>query len=293
VLKYNLLVGDFMISNELLEEVINVSKKGKFISKGLLLRIIMNSIEQLDYVSKSNFQEIRIVNLDNDFGIANYSKDIGVIEFDYNALIKQEIDSKVFIYLKSNLLIIQQVLHEVEHLDEVSKKNKNNIQSKLISISESDFLSDIIYEYLKNRNIKDRFVSKYIKETFDRFNEKYWNVIPIEKIAEVDAFKKIIDSMENYPNFKNEHKNIYKSLYLEYLDSFKIGYKYNKKEERYNVPIYKYLKALKSLECNIKFKEICNNLSEIDSLDKFKFGFPVDELDIEKIKKQKLKIKRY
>lgn len=282
-----------MISNELLEEVISVSKKGKFISKGLLLRIVMNSIEQLDYVSKSNFQEIKIVNLDNDFGIANFTKDTGVIEFDYNALIKQEIDSKVFIHLKSNLLIIQQVLHEVEHLDEVSKMKRNDVQSKLISISENDFLSDSIYEFLKKRNVKEKIIPKYLKTKFDIFNEKYWDIIPTEKIADVDSFKKIIDSMDNYPEFKRVHKNIYKSLYLEYLDSFKLGYKYIKKEEKYNVPIYKYLRALKFLECNIKFKEICTDLSEINSLDKFKFGFPVDDSDIGNIEMKILKIKQY
>lgn len=286
-----------MISNELLEEVIYISSQGKFISKGLLLRIAINVIEKLDYVTKSKFQEVKFVDLDWDFGYAACTKSLGLIELDYQKLINQEKEAKVFSCLYANLSIIQYLLHEIEHLNEYYKVTKNDLQSKLINISSSDFLEDRIYDYFYNNGIDKDKIQDCVNESFQSFQEKYWQIIPLEKIADSDSYKNLLRSIKNYPNFINKYPNLYEKFVDEYLYTLKLGYKYDEQKNKYSIPILLYISALKKFDTNIKLsdigyvlKESTKTTSKISLEEKLKYGFPTSKNEIDGLNKQKILI---
>lgn len=283
-----------MISNELIEEVIYESSKGNFISKGLVLRIALNIVENLNYVSKSKLQEVRFVDLSGEFGLATCDRTTGIIEADYNALINQEKENKVYSCLKSNINIIQYICHEIEHLNEFYKEGKYNLESRLIGISSGVFVNAVISNLANKLNIKEENKIDFINNKFESFQETYWKILPMEKIAEVDSYKNLLNSFKKYPNFISKYPKLYHYLVDEYIDSYKIGYVY---DEKLNVPLFDYLKALKTIDCNITLSDLGITLKQskseknLTSLDKFKYGLPITKNNIKELNKEKLLLK--
>lgn len=286
-----------MLSNELIEEVIYVSSKGNFVNKDLLLKIGLNIIDDLEEVTKSKFNEIKFVDLNGEFGLANCSRTLGVIEVDYNALISQEKQNKFYSYLKSNIDIIQYFFHEIEHLNEFYKEQKFDLEAKLIGISSGIFIGDVIYNLSCKYNISEEEKNNFIDNKFDKFQETYWNILPIEKIAEVDSYKNLLESFKKYPNFITKYPKLYYYLVDNYIDSYKIGYKYNDKKKNLNIPLIDYLNSLKTLECNIELKDLGIVLktgvveNKLSSLDKFKYGLPITLENAKDLNKQKVLLK--
>lgn len=283
-----------MISNELLEEIIDVSNKRKFISKGLLLRIAVNIIEQTNFITKSKFQEIRFVDMDWDFAGAVCDKINGVIKIDYEKIINYE-KSLCSSYLNANLEIIQIVLHEIEHLDEFFKSKQNNFQSKLINISSSEFISNMYYDKSKTlyRNQEKRI--NYTNKKFREFNEKNYEIIPIERIADIDSYKKLLNSLDNFPNFYNMYLKTYAFILKQYLNSLKSGYIYDEEKDKYNVPLLDYLKvinykdSLENLDIYLKKSNEVSNKMSIEQ--RMKYGLSIKNQDIKEINKQKILIR--
>ena len=286
-----------MLSNELIEEVIYVSSKGEFVSKELLLKIAFNIIESLDDITKSKFNEIKFVDLKGDFGLANCSRTYGIIEVDYEALINQERQNIFYSYLKSNIDIIQYFFHEIEHLNEFYKEQNYNLEARLVGISSGIFISDVIYNLAYKYNINEEEQDNFIDNKFNKFQERYWEILPTEKIAEVDSYKNLLDSFKKYPDFSVKYPKLYYYLVDKYIDSYRLGYKYNARNKKLNIPLINYLNALKTLECNIELKDlgivlkeknIDNNLS---SLDKFKYGLPITVENARALNKEKVLLK--
>lgn len=285
-----------MISNELLEEVIHLSKEGKFIDKGLLIRIAISAIEQLDPITKSKFRDLKIEHLDSSFGLACCDRRQGIILLDYDKLIEQEKEAKVLSYLRANLSIIQYALHEKEHLDEYYKITKNDIQAKLINISSGGYVADIIYDWLI-KNLEDKkHLEDILCKKFNNFQEKNWEIIPLEKIAEADSQMSILNSLEAYPDFIKKHPKIYEYFLKEYLYALYAGYEYNESLDIHEAPIFKYLKELRKYGVVIKLEDIGLELTTpsiskpIFTLeDRFKYGFPVKTDSVEKLRTKILK----
>lgn len=129
-----------MISNELLEEVISESKKKRFISKGLLMRVAISVIENSNPKTKQKFQEIKYVKFDNEYALASCYRDLGIIEIDYEKIIESKKEYTDVSYLTANFLIIQTVMHEVEHLNEDYKISQKGFKAQLLRINSQDFL---------------------------------------------------------------------------------------------------------------------------------------------------------
>lgn len=284
-----------MISNELLEEVINISKKGRYISKGLLLRIAINVIENLDYKTKSKFQELNFIESDWEFALACCDRKRGIIEVDYDRLLNQERKLNAMNYLKANLSIIQYILHETEHLNEHFKSSQNDLQAKLINISSGDFVHSTFMK--KSKSISRIKKIEFANKKFQEFNEEYWQVIPIEKIAEADSYRNILSSLDVYPNFKKEFKDTYLLILRDYLRALKCGYHkdYHGNELVYNIPLIDYLTALnykiKLEDLGLRLKTNSNISSKLSIEDRMKFGLPIKEVDVKELHKQKIILK--
>lgn len=286
-----------MISNELLEEVISVSKNKKFISKGLLLRIVVNVIENSNDVTKSKFQDFRCGELGWDFAVAAGDKENGIVYLNYDKALHLEKNKHVFSYLKSNLNIIQIILHEIEHLNELYKIEKNNFESKFIIKSVSDLISEKCFEIGKNLFDNRDEAIYYRNMRYRMFYEKYWDIIPTEKIAELDSYEKLIRSLDKYPNFYNNHPKIYEYFVEEYINSLKLGYNSKEEIEKYNIPLIDYLSALKTINCRLYLEDFGVSLKTKTSsgnipLEKrMRYGLPVTKQEIEELDINKILLK--
>ena len=130
---------------------------------------------------------------------------------------------------------------------------------------------------------------------YREFTEKYYSIIPIEKIADVDSCKNILDSLKHYPNFRKEYLESYFFVLKEYLSYLKMGYEYNSDFGKYNVPFLDYLK---SLNCHIKLEDIGLSLKSSNDVknnfsieDRMKFGLSITHEDTKELSRQKIILK--
>lgn len=286
-----------MISNELLEEVINVSKKKKFISKGLLFRIIINTIENSNDITKERFKEIKYVNFDNRFALASCQRNLGIIEVDYKNIIGSKKEFTDVSYLTSNLLIIQSVMHEVEHLNEEYKTTKKGFKAQLLRINSQKFL-DNMWKDKSKKFISKRKRQKYIDDKYLQYSTQYWEIFPVEKIAEAESFELLLGSLDKYPNFKKNYKKEYIFILKEYINKLKQGYIYNSQTEKYNVPLRDYLKFInyyvKYEDLNLvlqKSNETKNLRTKFSIEERMKFGLPITNEDIKQVTSKILVLK--
>lgn len=278
-----------MISNELLEEVINISKKKKYISKGLLLRILINVIENSNSVTKSKFQEIKYVNFDCDFALASCQRDSGIIEVDYERIVEFKKEFSDVSYLAANLLIIQTVMHEIEHLNEDYKITQKGFKAQLLKINSEKFMANMWKEKSKKFTgvIKRK---KYIDDKFLELNTKHWKIYPVEKIAEAESFELLLKSLDAYPNFKKDYRREYIFILKNYIDKLKQGYNYNRKTGKYNIPLRDYLKFInyyvkyEDLNLVLKKSNESKNLKARFSIEeRMKFGFPIKKEEVKSV----------
>lgn len=289
-----------MISNELMEEIISVSNKDEFLSKGLINRIAINLVEKCDPLTKSLFQEFGFVeNLWNNKTVyASCNKEEGIIYYCYEhaigyamAMLKENSS-----YLMCNLTIIEFLIHELEHLKESYKQQQNELENKLIKNCSSEFIRELIIDrYLPN--ILKKYQDKEIlsKPLFKKYQEFYlpiWDICPDEKIADPDAYKIIVDSVGAYPNFKYTNKQDYEDIVIAYISSLLTGYKKNRYTQKYSIPLEKYLNEISKIDIHQKMdptiKEEITRASEYTSEERMKYGLPITDEDIKQVKRKYL-----
>lgn len=281
-----------MINNELLKEVIEVSNKNQYISKDLLLRIVYNVIENSNPITKSTFSEIKFINSRFSTFQAQCFEESGLINVFYN-LIKKDVKHYTNIsYLLANLLIIQVLLHEIEHLNEAYKATLPGLKGRILKINSSKFM-DKMWEEKSKVYASKRKRQRYIKNKCSELNSEYWSIYPCEKIAEVDSMELLLRSLDNYPNFKKTHKKEYIYLLKGYIDRLKQGYIYDGKTGKYNSPLKDYLNFV---EHYVKYEDLgfvlqksseTKKLSERFSVEeRMKLGLPVSLEEIKSVSKK-------
>lgn len=288
-----------MISNEILEEIIEISKKGQYLSKGFIHRLYINLLEQCDPITKSKFQDFYFV--ENIFGGlengAACMKIEGITKYCYHAVILDVSETKHLPFLQANLYMVLYLVHELEHLKEHYKITKNNFESRLIQNSDGMFIKKLIEDkylpiFLINR-VRPIFIEKYLEKKYQKFYLPVWNIFPDEKIAEVDAFKIIYDSLNNYPNFKEIYNEDYKFILKEYYKALLSGYKRYKYSKEFTVPLKKYLEEIKKIDkygiLDPALEKELQNFNEYSSYEKMKYGLPITIEDIQEVKKNLVK----
>lgn len=278
-----------MISNELLYEIIYVSLKGRLISKDLLVRVAYDVIGNLNHITQSKFNDLRFVDIKEDLGMCYCVKEDGLIGYDYNKIISRFEKIPNYPKLELNLLIIQKLLHEIEHLNEFYKITKNDLQAKLIECSTGEYIMDLFDTIALSKITDEDKAYDYADKLYMEYNINYWDIIPMEKIAEADSFKRILASLDNYDGFDTKYLDVYSDVMEMYCGSLKLGYHYNKKTGLYNAPLLKYLKVLKNIGGEIDLSEIIIPENNYSLEDRLKYGLKVSNDEFNELEKIKLK----
>lgn len=255
-----------MINNELLEEIIYISNKEKFIKEDLIIKIFIDLYKQLDPYTQNLFKELCFGEIDRKTetrGIC-YQEE-GIIKLDLEQIFKEQNEYRYRSMLSKNLFILSILIHELQHLKELYKMTIDNFEGKVLKSSndvEDDDLLDKLYE-----------------------------CDPSEKIAFANSWNYILNSLNLYPNFKEDHFKEFAFVNNKYIDNLKIGYNYIKDKGHYNIPLINFLKKTN----NVKLIKEVNTLKFIIDIkknmsleDKLKYGLNVSLNEIKNLNKQKI-----
>lgn len=284
-----------MIKKDLIEELIYLSNNKRFISKDLIKKVAFDEVSKLGKITRSRFEGIRYSKIDLRDSICYCDLNENIIEIDYEKCLIQSLydaNNKYNPNLETNINVLLYVCHEVEHLKEYEKMLKNNIESTILRLSSLNVFDKIVEDNL--RLIKPILPNIVYNKLFDKLNShkyyKLYNIMPPERIAEIGSYKYIIDSLYDYPNFKDKYNGIFSLLCVRYIGEYFKGYD---EKGKYS-PTLEYVKSINSnhvLEKNkffikelIKFKNILKSLNEISIEEKMRLGLLAKKDERDKLK---------
>ena len=284
-----------MISNELLEEVINVSLKGEIIDQDLLIKIIENIIDGCSDETRRQFNGIDIFDeyKKEKRTNAEYIDDYKIIRIFYLNIIK---NGMLFLNLdvfETNLYMIQVVLHEVEHLKNDTIILNDDLEGKLLKICSAKYIWELLEDNLSKFLYKHKnfaLVKEHISRKYNSFVEKTWEICPDEKLAEVNSNKILLECVNNYHKFKSNNPKVYDFIIRKYFYSLLMGY--NKTlEGKYSFPpLIKYLNILEEIDIYKKTDStIWDDIIKSDIYtieDRLKYGLPAQNESIKQLKKK-------
>ena len=260
-----------MISEELLEEIIELSKNNKLIDKSLITRIIIDIICKSDEITQNSFNKIVFSKINWKNVLCTCNLNSGIIKVDYDkcvsGLIKKNKHDNNFI-LKYNLEFIRYILHEIEHLKESYKMTKYNVESVLIYLSSLSLL-------LSNKGSINKNI--YLK---------LYDIIPAERIADVESYKLLLNSIYNFHDFEKQYEEVVNYIYRNYVFEYYKGYK---KFSHDTSPFIIYLteisnRGILSIDDLKPLEELCNK-ENLTIEEKMKYGLPVDLLESKQLNK--------
>ena len=279
-----------MISNELLEEVISVSLKNKYMDEELITKIILDTVSNMDEATKNFLNKIEFCKIDLFGASALCNIDTGNLKIDLEQIKQYEDRQKRFSMLDCNLEILQIIIHELKHLQSNYIMSLNNIESKLIEISSYDYIyKKCLHEAKKKANGFIQ-INKLAKKLYSDYRYDNFEIIPDERLAEIGSFECLIEAVSKYPNFTISYLEEYRFLLREYKRVLCEGYSYRKKFDNYSSTLIKYLISINRLDLlsylGINLK-ICgsNNLSNMDLTTKMKYGLPISSLEYNSLNK--------
>lgn len=267
------------------------TKNGKMIDKKLTLEFLKNIVYYNNlggYLRKVDFD------LKNKNCYAAYYYHLKTLSI--NPMFYENIKNKKNIsLLKRNVLIIQVLLHEMEHVFQYEKitLKKDSLEAKLLNAS-FDFTGRIITlddkkELYLSEQLKSRFFIRFKRQ----FYHELYPYIPSERIANANSWAILEDALRKFDLEASDKAIITcKKNWFYDLDS---GYD---KEcvSKSNFPLKKFalvhdnVPILKPVNVSDLIEEWENILSIEE---KFTYGFPITDLEYRKIKKEKLKNKNY
>ena len=271
-----------MISNELIDEVIWTSQNGEYLDKFQIERILLDVLEKLEYLTKINFAGIYFNNK-HYYNSENASTDMtnGIINMhliDNYKYLDENRYKKHMSYLSCNLTLIYILLHELEHLREHYKLTANSFDKNLIKLSDIDFLYN---KYMKANNLNSRNAYKN-DQMFDEFYIKTWELNPSERIADIDSFVRVLNSINNYSNFKEKYKDEYMFVIDKLIKSYLLGYRESRIMSSSLIDFLKSFKMLNILNRDVIKSKMREDLSIEEKL---RYGFPVYKREIKKFKR--------
>ena len=278
-----------MISNDLIEEVLYLSSKGKILDKKIILKIVSKLLSSLDDNTASKFNGVLFSDkkhIDKK-SYAGFNKRDGKI-----ILYLDEINRRNFkTILDKNLIILESLMHEFKHLEEEYKLSKQDFESLIIAASNNEVIYDSLFH--KNGLNIDKVLPNRIKELlFIKYYFKIYNLIPTESIADIEANSNLLKSLDKYPKFSKAHTFEYDSLKERLFDSYFMGYKYS--SDGYNIPLVDYFRIVDNVDTLKIFNfygdsklNFMNKARKIFKLeDRFKYGLPIDDEDKKQLSKK-------
>ncbi len=284
-----------MIKQELLEEVINVSANKKIIPPDLLIKIIESVIDGCSNTTKEQFNGIKMIKENKKEEKNNAIYDCGrkEIKIYYLNIVRNGLFFEKYNIFETNLYMLQSILHEIEHLKSDTDLSISDFEKKLFNYSLPTFIQSLLQNNL-NDHLKKYENSTLIKVYFvlktNIFYNQNYSLLPCEKLAEANSRKILLDSVDEYHNFKINNPNEYKFILKTYYFSLLMGYKYNKKQNEYNVPLLQYLEKLNKIDTkglldNTILDEI-KNVENYSLEDRMKYGLQIDENTIKLLRKK-------
>ena len=285
-----------MINNQLLDEIIYYSLKDEYISKELIEKIVEYAISQTDEYTKNKFNNLIFESIEwKGKAVCTCELTLGNIRVDYDKLIYQYKHSKTLTHLASNLDMIGELFHEINHLREESKMKTLNLESLLLSYSSFEIFDLLVEDKLKlikkilTESLYDKKFIKAREELYLSIYEK----VPSERFASINALKEVFSGICNYDNFQNKYSDAFEFINNAYLCKYYMGYeKIRKNSNCFNSPLLDYLNFIKMpdlLSCYDFFSTDINELlkkssKEFTIEERMFYGFPVtleetDELD--------------
>lgn len=261
-----------MTNNELIERIIYLSSKEKYLDKEMLEKFFWNLYDDLDDYTQSNFTDLRFEKISKQKDCRGTCSPFeGVITIDLDAIYAEEkeyYEKQKLSFLTQNLNILYTLIHEVEHLKEPSKIYKNTLEGNLLKYSQID-------------NTKLQL--------------SIYDCDPSEKIAFVDSYLKFLKLLKAHPDFCDKYFNEYKYINNKLIQFTKMGYYYDEFMEKYNVPLVDFLREtnqLDALKVLFKIKKSNSNtnskLSRLDIITRMKCGLAITKEHVEEINKKKI-----
>lgn len=257
-----------MIRKQLFQRVLDISKNGELLDKQMILKLVRDILSNTDSLTRRKYKYTYFGNFDGfcaKTDIENYK-----ICFSIKTCYEEVNEYKNASVLEKNLHIIAIIFHEIEHLQEPVKIRKNEFEGKLISVADS-------HENYFDKNGNTNFDTYYCD--------------PSEKIAFANSYKKLLEYLSKYPNFKKEYENEYININNEYIE--RLLYAYEKSDNgKYNIPLIDFILAIKKTSNlrKINFKLVkkgeCKNISKIDTEKRFMYGLPVTMENVEELEKK-------
>lgn len=263
-----------MISEHLFEKVLDISKKGQYIDKQMIRSLVRDIVSKTDFRTRRRFKYTYFRNIDNFCGKTEIEE--GKICFSINTCYEEVDEFENISVLEKNLHIIAIIIHEIEHLQEPTKTRKNGFDGKIIRISNTQ--------------------ENYFNKDGDVNINTYYSD-PSEKIAFANSYKKLLEYLEKYPNFKEEYYEEYRNINNEYVE--RLFYGYEKKENgKYNTPLIDFvvninkISSFKELKFKLVKKGEAKNYKKFDIETRLMYGLPVTTEEAENFEKSKILIKK-
>lgn len=283
-------MGDNMINQELLEEIMFKSSKKQYIDKSLIERVLIDVINNEDDITRQCFNGIVFKDIMCKSILCHFSPSKGIITVDYKKLLSlfdshsNELNKSHI--LKNNIEILQFALHEVQHLKEKSKLSKDNIESILIDLSSTKIFKIMSEDRIKifKKILSEKTFNSIADKAYGKVYIKLYELIPGERIAQIDSYKLIVNSIRNFPEFENCYKKVFDDIFLQYFTQYFLGYK--RKGDKFNIPVLEYLNKINCID-SVDKDLIYSKLSEkafseknISAEEKMKYGFQVTSNEI-------------
>lgn len=278
------------MKQEYLEELISFSNKDEFVSKALIEKIIYDIVDEecrLNQVIFGDTSWSGNVKCSCDINSRNILVDYEKIKKDYNNSKKSS--------LQKNLILLSYLFHEVQHLKEDSIIKLLNFESLLISYSSFDVFFPLAESKLKHLKclIDNNLYKKIVEKKQDQLYLKMYDKIPGERIANIKSYKQVLESICDYPGFKEKYIDDLKFINYLYKDQYYLGYdNYKKQGKYYKGPLLDYLKFIKMSNLLYDFDFYCEDpkvfleqsSKEFSIEERMLYGLPVtleetDELD--------------
>lgn len=275
---------------EYLEEIISLSNQNKIITKELIEKILYDISDEecrLNKVIFGNTSWTGNVKCSCNIETRNIVVDYATLNNDYNKSKKSS--------LQKNLILLSYLFHEVQHLKEESIIKLLNFESLLISYSSFDafcILADKKLRHIKSLVDYDLY-KKLIERKQDQLYLKIYDKIPGERLANIKAYKEVLENIYTYPNFIKKHVDDFKHINELYKNQYYLGYdNYKKRGKFYKGPLLDYLKFIQMPDLLDNFDFYCEDIKRFIEKSSKKFtieermlyGLPVtleetDELD--------------
>lgn len=277
-----------VMEDKLLKIVYDYSKSNKYLDYDAIEEII--SIIVSNYKLEDYVKDVHLSYKSSNNNLNKHAREVMSYNFQFKEIILNVDGLTYFLsnnnysgstaLFKTNFTLLQFILHEIEH----------SRHYKIMDFSDDDLskLLKIIYglsldSFEKTSSIVDKLSDEgyNFSEIFNFFEakrkryEKFYDLNPVERIAEIDSNKSILNIMKDE---KNILKDIYIYFYYNYLYNYLRGYKY--KNGLLVAPTKEYI-----LKMDNKKIDLLNEINVGYSVqDRMYMGFPITNMEYEEKK---------